>query len=345
MRVGSIRSGFAGVAAAGCALLTIFLAPAFAQTALKLTLDGRIDLSSAPFFLALERGYFKAEGLDVTIEPAANGAEAMARMANGGYDIGFGDINALLRYDDQSPASFRVVFVLHNRPAYAIIGRKSRGVAAPADLEGKRLGAPAAEPATAAWTAFAKVNGIDTSKVRAVNVGLPVREPMLAAGEVDAVTGTSYVTPIALREKGVPADDITTLLMADYRLRLYGASVFVNAKILPEKSDAIRGFLRALTKGVKDTLSAPEDAVAAIMRRSNGNAGNRKVELERLQVLTRDSIATPEVKANGLGGMDTGRFGEAIEQLEIGYTFKTKPKFADVFDGSMLPPAAERRID
>ena len=343
MSDGVNRRGIFRIAAAGCALLAVG-ARARAQTRLKLTLDGRIDVQAAPFFVAQEQGHFKSEGVDVSVEPSPGGTETFTRVASGAFDIGVGDINTLIRYRDQnSSAPLKAVFVVNNRPSYAVIGRKSRGIEAPADLADKRIGTPAAEPASAAWTAFARVNGIDLSNVRAVSLGLAVREPMLAAGEVDAVTGSSYSTPITLREKGVPAEDITTLLMADYGVVLYGASIFVSAKTLAEKPDAVRGFLRAVTAGLKETLRDPAAAVAAVMRRGNG--GNPSIELERLTILLRDSILTPVVRAEGLGEMNAARFDAAIEQIATGYTFKSKPKLDDVFDPSFLPAESERRLE
>jgi NitT/TauT family transport system substrate-binding protein len=344
MSVGVTRRGHGGIAAVAGMLAVMLAGPVDAQTALKLTLDGKIEGPSAPFFVALEQGYFKAEGLDVTIEPSVGALEPITRVASGAFDVGFGDVNALIRYRDQNPApALKVVFVVNNRPGYAIIGRKSRGIDVPADLDGKKLGAPAAESASAQWPIFARVNNIDAAKVTVLNVGVPVREPMLAAGEVDAVTGTSSGTPIVLREKGVPAADISTILMASYGVELYGASVFVGAKFLAENPDAVKGFLRALVRGLKDTLKDPGAAAMTVVRRNGGTS--RELELERLQVAIRDNVVTPEVQANGLGAFDPARVDTAIAQIGLAYSFKTRPSIGDIFDPAFLPPDDERRLD
>lgn len=365
MRVGVIRHGLSLLAVAVASVLPLACvahaqtapAPAEAQdasvelplsaraaTALKLTLGGRLEGSSAPFFVALKSGYFQAEGLDVTIEPSAGTPEAITRVASGASDIGVGDINTLIRYRDLHPnAPIKAVFVVNNRPNYAIIGRRSRGVARLADLEGKKLGAPVAEPATAAWPILAKIRQLDPSKVAVINVGIPVREPMLAAGEVDAVTGVSSSSPIDLRAKGVPGDDIVVLLMAEHGLELYGESIFVNGKVAEEKPEAVRGFLRAFVRGLKDTVRDPSAAVDSL---AGGNGVEaREVELERLRVTIKDSIMTPEVAAKGLGAIDTERFATALDQMGLAYSFKNKPKPADIFDASFLPPEAERKLE
>lgn len=330
-------------AVAVAALLATAL-PSASQTALKVTLDGRIEGPSAPLFVALERGDFKAANLDVSIEPSAGGAEPFTRVASGAFDIGIADINAMIRFRDQNPTSgIKAVFIVNNRPTYALVGRKSRGVTVPSDLDDKRLGLPVAENATAAWPIFARLNGIDPAKVRAMTIGLPVREPMLIAGEVDVVTGTSFVTPINLRDKGVPADDITTMLMAQYGVELYGSAIFVSAKALAEKPDAVRAFLAAFVSGLKETMRDPAAAIPTVIRRMNGSP--REHELERLQIVIRESIDTPQARTHGLGAIDPARFDTAIDQIGMAYSFKAKPKTADVFDSSFLPSEAERRAE
>jgi NitT/TauT family transport system substrate-binding protein len=344
MGVRVTRPGGLMAVLAAAALTAAIAAPACAQTAVKFTLEGRVEGPATPFLLALDLGYFKAEDLDVTIEPAANPAEAITRVANGGYDMGVADINALIRWRDQNPSvPLKAVFIVQNRPAYAIVTRKSRGVDDPKELEGKKLGAPAADPASAQWPIFAKINGIDAGKVTVLNVGVPVREPMLAAGEVDAVTGPSYGPSINLRQKSVPVEDIVVMLMADYGLDLYGNAIIVNPKFAAEKPEAVKAFLRAYTKAVKETVKDPVNAVLSVIQRNGG--ASRDIELERLLLALKVHMLTPEVKANGLGEIDAARFERAIEQLALGYAFKNKPKPADIFDDSFLPPEDERKVE
>lgn len=344
MEVGVCRRGLAGFALAVCLMLASASAPAYCQTPLKLTLDGRIEAPAAPLLFALEQGYFKNEGLEVAIEPSAGGAEPITRLVSGGYELGIVDLNTLIRYRDQNPsAPIRAIFIVNNRPSYAVIGRKSRGIEALADVQGKRLGLAPAEPATFAWPILARVNQFDSAKVIGVNVGLLVREPMLAAGEVDAVTGASFTTPVNLREKGVPAEDISVFLMAQHGVELYGTAVFANTRALAEKPEAVKGFLSAFVRGLKDAIKDPGAAIMPIVRR-NGDVA-REIETERLSILVRDSVITAEVRANGLGTIDPARFERAVEQLGISHAFKTKPKLEDVFDASFLPPAAERGLD
>src|SRR4029077_8081264 len=212
---------------------------AAAETPVRFTLDFKLEGPSAPFLVPLDKGYYTAEGLNVTIDPALGSLQPIERVASGEYDMGFGDINTLIKFRDAKPASpVKAVFMVYNRPPYAVIGRKSRGIVKPKDLEGKTLGAPSAGGAFAQWPIFAQVNSIDVTKVAIENVSFPVREPMLAAGQVDAITGYSFTSYVDLKDKGVPVDDIVVLLMADYGVVLYGNAILVNTKFAAEHPDA-----------------------------------------------------------------------------------------------------------
>src|SRR3954449_8364488 len=85
-----------------------------AQTPVRFSLDWRWEGPAAPFAVALDKGYFKAEGLDVTIDPAAGSREPVTRVGSGAYDMGFGDINSLVRFRDENPAAgAKAVMILH----------------------------------------------------------------------------------------------------------------------------------------------------------------------------------------------------------------------------------------
>ena len=312
---------------------------AAAETIVRVTLDFKFEGPSAPFLVPLDKGYYRAENLNVTIDTALGSLQPIERVASGEYDIGFGDINSMIKFRDANPSTpVKAVFMVYNRPPFAIIGRKSRGISKPKDLEGKTLGAPSADSAYAQWPIFAQANGIDMSKVAIENVSFPVREPMLAAGQVDAITGFSFSSYIDLKDKGVPVDDVVVLLMADYGVVLYGNAILVNTKFAAEHPDAVQGFLRAFLKGLKDTVKQPAAAIESVLKR-NGQA-RKDVELERLNMAIRENIVTPEVKANGFGGIDGDRFARALDQIALTYKFKVKPKLDDIFNSSFMPAAA-----
>jgi NitT/TauT family transport system substrate-binding protein len=328
---------------AALVLLAALSGPLSAQagTPIHFTLDRKIDGTAAPFFLAIDQGYFNDEGLDVTIDVAAGGPpELFNRLAAAKADIAVADLNLLIKFRDTTGTPIKAVFTVFDKPPYAIIARKSRGVAAPRDLQGKKLGAPAADLTFAQWPIFAKVAGIDAAKVTVEDVGLPVCQPMLAAGEIDAITGFSFASYVDLKAGGVPPDDLAVLLMADYGLELYGDAIVVSPNFVQQQPGAVRAFLRAYVRALKDTVRDPARAVEAVLRRNESLS--KEVELERLRMAIRDNIVTPAVKANGFGGVEPARFAAAIEQIALTYRFKAKDKAAAAFDASFLPPAAER---
>jgi len=341
--LGLARFGQSGcVLAAG--LLIVSAAPARTQTALRFSLDGRVEGPAALFLVPQEKGYFRHESLDVTIDDGTTPIEPINRVASGAYEMGFADINALIKYRDQNPsAPVKAVFMVYNKPPFAIVARKSRGITEPKHLEGKKLGAPPTGSTFSQWPLFAKVNDIDLSKVTIEQIGLPVRAPMLAAGQLDAVLGYSFRVYVDLKDRGVPVDDIVLLLMANYGLKLYGSAIIVNSKFAAEKPEAVKGFLHAFTKGLKDTVRNPAAAVEPVLRRED--VAKKEVELERLRLSIRENIVTPEVRANGFGAIDRLRLEESISQIGLTFTYKAKPKAEDIFDGMFLPPAAERRVN
>jgi NitT/TauT family transport system substrate-binding protein len=315
-----------------------------AQTGIKLSLDERLEGPAALFLLPQDRGYYRSEGLDVTIEEGASALDPITRVASGGTELGFADINAVIRYRDQNPAApIKTVFMLFNKPPFAIVGRKSRGISDPKSLEDKKLGAPPVGASYDQWPIFAKLNDIDVAKVTVEKISVPVRAPMLAAGQLDAVLGYSYRVYVDLKDRGVPVDDLVLLPMANYGLKLYGSAIFVNSKFAAERPDAVEAFLRAFLKGLKDTIRTPSPAVDSLLKRAD--FGKKEVELERLRMLIRDNIVTPEVRANGLGTIDPARLNEAINQIALTYGFRAKPKAGDVFDPAFLPATVDRKLN
>ncbi len=334
----------AGLAAATIVAAALAACPVAAQTPIKVALEGSFEGPSTPFFVAQDRGYYRAAKLNVSIDAISATPDAISRVASGAANFTVADINTVMRYRDQNPeAPIKAVFMVSNKTPYAIVARKSRGITKPKDLEGKRLGAPAADPASVQWPLFAKLNGIDISKVKIENVAAAVREPMLAAGQVDAAVGTSYSVYLNLKERGVPVDDLLILRMADFGLQLYGDAIVVNTKFAADHPSAVKAFLLAYVKGLKTTIQDPARAVNSMIKRND--AAKKDVELERLRMALDDNIVTDEVEKNGLGGIDAGRFTNAIEQLEQTFKFKMKPAPRDVFDASFLPPPSQRVLE
>ena len=308
----------------------------YADTKVQFALDWKFEGPSAPYFLAIDNGHFKAGGMDVEISPGKGSLNAIPKVATGAFPFGFADINSLIKFIDQNPgAPVTSVMMVYDKPPFAIIGRKSLGINGPADLEGSTLGAPPPDGAWAQFPSFAKANGIDVGKIKVEPLGFPTREPMLAEGKVDSVTGFSFSSFLNLIRLGVPENDITTILMADYGLQLYGNAVIVNTDFAKDNPEMVKKFVVALGAGWKDAINDPKAAIAALVKRNP--AADSALEQRRLELAIKANVLSDYVKANGMGGIEKSRFDAAIQQLAETYEYKNKPDAKLYYTDAYLP--------
>lgn len=311
---------------------------------IQFTLDRPIDAIAAPFVLAATRGLYRAENLNVALQVATGSKDTITRVASGATDMAVADFNALIRYRaDPDALPIKAAFVLLNRAPYAVVARKSRGVISLGSLEGRTLGVADGDLAIRLWPALAKRNGIKASAVKLEKISPAVREPMLSAGQVDAVTGFSYLSAVNLRDRGIPADDLAVFRFAEFGCMAYGLAVIVNPKFAAARPDAVKRFVRAISEGTQLTMRDPEKAVDDVLTQMDG--GTRELELARLKIAISDNIATDEVKRNGLGGIDAARFDASLDAIAVDFALRKRPTAVDVFDAAYLPDLDQRKIN
>ena len=318
------------------AVLGLAASAAAAETKVQLALDWKFEGPAAPYFAAIDNGHFAAAGLDVEVLAGQGSLDAIPKVATGAFAFGFADINSLVKFKDQNPdAPVVMVMMAYDKPPFAVIGRKSLGVEAPKDLEGKVLGAPPPDGAWAQFPIFAAEQGLDMAKITVEPVGFPTREPMLAEGKVAAVTGYNFSSVLNLERLGVPADDISTIMMADHGLDLYGNGIIVNTDFAKANPELVKGFLAAVAAGWTDSIADPEAATRLVLERNP--AGDLALETRRLEMVIDTNVKTPWVMENGMGGVDPDRFASALGQIGETYTFNTKPEMAMFFTDDYLP--------
>lgn len=304
--------------------------------ALPFALDWKFEGPSAPYFAAIDNGHFTEAGLNVEITAGSGSLDAIPKVATGAFPVGFADINSLIKFLDQNPgAPVTAVMMIYDKPPFAVIGRKSLGVSEPKDLEGKVLGAPPPDGAWAQFPIFAAENGLDMSTITVEPVGFPTREPMLAEGNVASITGFNFSSYLNLVRLGVPEDDISTILMADYGVDLYGNAIIVNTEWAAENADALKGFLAAVAAGWKDAIADPAAATASLMERNP--AADAELEQRRLQMSIDANVMTDYAMESGFGTIDEERLASSVEQIKSTYEFVNAPDVSLYFTEEYLP--------
>jgi len=325
-----------------CGLLSLALAVVgFGQTPLRFTLDWAFQGPQAPFLLALYKGYFAAEGLDVTIDRGFGSADAVSKIAGGVYDIGFADINSMIEFNVTHPDQALIaIAIVYDYAPFSVVTLRDRGIGVPADLLGRTLGAPAGDASRRLFPVFARAVGLDPAAIQWVTMGPPLREPMLIRRDVDAISAHFFTAVINLKAAGVPEEDIVTFLYAEHGLDLYGNAVMVPPRLLREKPEAVRGFLRALTRAWHDTIANPDEAIQFVARRDP--LIDIRVERERLLLAINVCMLTPDVKERGFGDVRLLRLAGSIALVAEAFGLPSVPATDTVFTAAFLPPLAER---
>ena len=319
------------------------LSPAMAEmTDIRFTLGWKTQGSDAPFLLALHKGYFEEEGLNVTIDQGEGSAATVTRIMGGAYDAGFGDINAIIQNAAARPGEAPVmVYQLWNRPPFAIVTPKSSGIETPADFEGKTLGGAQGTPTTRLFPVFAEINGVDLDTVAQENMAPNLQEPMLIRGDIDGAfvfTITSWFNLIANRQD--PAEDFNWFQFEDYGMDLYSNGMMVSRELLTENPEAVAGLVRAVNKATLEIATDQDAAVEAIM--AFDNLVDPELERARLEFALTNLMNASETAEIGIGDLVDERLTRSIEIVAQGYDLERLPEASEIFDRSFLPAPEAR---
>jgi NitT/TauT family transport system substrate-binding protein len=307
----------------------------------KIMLDWLIQSTHAPFFIAQEKGYYKAEGVTIDAIDSGRGATNVATaVAAGSHHFGYVDLPSMIRFNAQNPATPLIaVYVAFDESPLSIISLKQNGIAKPADLEGKKI---AGGPGTAVRDTISillHAAGTPNVQINWVSVSPQLFSPMLKRGEVDGVGAFTNSQIPALLEIGVKMEDIAVLKYSDFGADLYGLALATTRKFADENPETVRGVVRALNRGTKDTIASPEAALKLMAARDS----LMKVEFERVRLqIVLGHTNTPNVSKNGLSSVTAERLNRNIASIVSAYSLANKPESAAVYTDKFLPPAAER---
>jgi NitT/TauT family transport system substrate-binding protein len=274
----------------------------------------------AYYFVALEKGYYARQNLDVQIVRGQGSADAVKQVAAGTAQIGFADTAAVIlgRGNDQIPT--KLVAIVYAKPPHAIYVLKESGIAKPKDLEGKKLADTAFSAVPKLFDAYAKAANIDASKVTWLVAAADTLPGMLTTGRADGIGQFTVGEP--LLAKSAAPKQVLALSYADAGLDLYGNGIIASDSIIKSNPDLVRRFVTATVEGLKDAITSPQEA-GAIM-----NKHHREVDAD---------VAAGETKIVGtltgqpLGVLDAGRVKKAIEIVSGAYTLKFAVTPEDIY--------------
>lgn len=250
------------------------------------------DLPFVGVYVAQEKGYFKAQGLDVTIQHAASG-EHVQLLATGKIQFSTGTGGDILKRVSQAGVPLVSIAVIGQRDDQAFAVKADSSIRTPKDFEGKIVGYKSTPSAD--YLALLQIAKVDRSKIREVSVGFDPR--VLATGQVDVYPVFAANEPDTLARQGV---QVRLIDPTAYGIPSFGLTYMTNRDLLTQKPEVVKRFLKAALKGIEDAVADPAGAIDIVMKYAPGEDPAH----QRFMLDTEIAAAQNErTKANGIGTM------------------------------------------
>jgi len=269
--------------AAGCRPVAAPAPAANTITKVRLPMGYIANVQYAPFYVAVERGYFKEEGIEVEFDYKFE-TDGVKLVAAGELPLSVVSGEQVVLARAQGLPVKYVAQWYHQFPI-AVIALESSGIRAPQDLKGKRIGLPGFFGATyVGWRAFLNANGLSESDVNQIEIGF-TQVAALQQGQVDAVVGYANNEPVVLAANGYP---VVVFKVAD-QVDMVANGILTSDRVAKDNPDLVRGFVRALLRGVEDTIRDPDAAMAISVKYVEGLKADdpiqRQVLLETVELM------------------------------------------------------------
>ncbi|MGH7682800.1 MAG: ABC transporter substrate-binding protein [Vulcanimicrobiaceae bacterium] len=333
------RSQFAQVAAPVATALTLApsgLLRAAGTEDVKLALNWLVSGRNSPFFVGVDKGYYAAEGLNVSISRGNGSGDTVKRIAVGESLFGLADTATVIAAQANDSAPVTIVGMINGKSSVAIVYSEQSGIRKPQDLVGKTLGRSAAGASVNMYPGFLAVNHIDRNSIKEVVAPGSAFEPLLFSKKVDAVLDQSSYLGRYRKDSAAQNIGITlkAFRFADYGFDLYGDSIIVNNDALKSKPDIIRRFMTATIKAALWSYEHPADAIA-ILRKTNPEveADIGEAELQDAKELS----ITPETAAHGYGYVDSKHMEHVRDVVTEALKLKRKIPVGEIFTDADLP--------
>ncbi len=314
------------------------------QPSIKVMLDWAIQGTHAPFFVAEKRGYFKQEGFSSVGIDRGNGAGAVINAAAAGaYPIVLSDVPVMVKFNAQNPQRGLVAFYMYfDETPLALISLADRnGIRSAADLNGKRVAAPAGAAIINTMPILLRATRQEQAKINWITTSPDLMPVMLMRGDADAIGGFTNSLIMAVRALGVKSEQMAVFKYADAGVDLYGLALMSPQSYVRDNPRTIAAFARAFNRGLRDTIADPKAAIAIL--KEHDPIINADIETERLQIALAQVI-TAQTRKAGLSSVTPERLQKTIDNVAASETLPGIPMARDVYTDRFLPPAAERTV-
>jgi NitT/TauT family transport system substrate-binding protein len=249
---------------AGLVLCIGATAPTFAAEKIVFMIDWLPAGDKAVPYLGVQAGLFAAEGLDVTIQSGRGSSDVVTKLGTGAADMGTGGLAALLQARAEAPVPVKAIMSIYTVQPDALFTTPDSGISSVKDVAGKTIATATFSSSNVVWPLLLKVNGVDASKVDLLKADPGALAPMLAAGKVAATINWVTVAPAFERPLGEAGKKLKLVMWSNYGFDGYGLSVFASEKMLKERPETVKKFMRAYVKATAMAIADPLAAAKAV---------------------------------------------------------------------------------